>query len=166
VIDDSRPRDNAIMTIHCEPVGRVVSEIKGQRDERWGDVVAEIRLDEARFEPEALTGLQEFSHVEVLFHFDQVAASDVQTKTRHPRENPKWPKVGIFAQRGRKRPNRIGVTTCEIVSISGLSIRVRGLDALNGSPVLDIKPVMAEFLPDKKNIRQPQWARELMSTYF
>lgn len=154
------------MTIHLDPIGQVFSEIKGQRDEHWGNVVAEIRLDESRFELESLTGLQEFSHVEVLFHFDQVQESDVQTKTRHPRENSKWPKVGIFAQRGRKRPNRIGVTICEIVSIGGLSIRVRGLDALNGSPVLDIKPVIAEFLPDKKTVRQPQWSRELMSTYF
>lgn len=154
------------MTIHLEPIGQVFSEIKGQRDEHWGNVVAEIRLDASRFELESLTGLQDFSHVEVLFHFDQVPESEVQTKTRHPRENSKWPKVGIFGQRGRKRPNRIGVTICEIVSISGLSVRVRGLDALNGSPVLDIKPVMAEFLPDKKTVRQPQWSRELMSTYF
>ena len=152
--------------IQLEPVGQVICDVPNQRDEAWGDLVAEIRLDATRFEPVALEGLQEFSHVEVLFHFDQVSASDVETKARHPRENPKWPKVGIFAQRGRKRPNRIGATICEIHSISGLSLRVRGLDALNGSPVLDIKPVMAEFLPDKKNVRQPRWARELMATYF
>jgi tRNA (adenine37-N6)-methyltransferase len=163
----SAPRDNAnIMSIQLEPIGQVISEIKGQRDEHWGDIIAEIRLDPARFQHEALDGLHEFSHVEVLFHFDQVSASDVESKTRHPRENSRWPKVGIFAQRGRKRPNRIGATICEIVSIDGLSVRVRGLDALNGSPVLDIKPVMGEFLPDKKAVRQPQWSKELMSTYF
>jgi tRNA (adenine37-N6)-methyltransferase len=163
----SRQVDNAEMkTIHLEPIGHVVSDIETQRDEQWGNIVAEIRLDEAQFQPTAFDGLREFSHVEVLFHLDQVAASDVETKTRHPRENPKWPKVGIFAQRGRKRPNRIGATICEIVSVTGLSLRVRGLDALNGSPVLDIKPVMAEFLPEKKTVRQPQWSRELMSTYF
>lgn len=153
-------------TIQLEPIGHVISEIESQRDEQWGDIVAEIRLDAERFHPEALDGLREFSHVEILFHFDQIVESDVETKTRHPRENPKWPKVGIFAQRGRKRPNRIGATICEIVSVGGLSLRVRGLDALNGSPVLDIKPVMTEFLPDKRSVRQPQWSRELMSTYF
>ena len=78
----------------------------------------------------------------------------------------KWPKVGIFAQRGRKRPNRIGATICELLSVDGVSIRVRGLDAFDGSPVLDIKPVMTEFLPEKDSVRQPQWSRELMSTYF
>lgn len=149
-----------------EPVGEVVSDIENQRDERWGNIISEIRLDGKRFEPAALDGLQEFSHVEILFQFDQLPESTVETRTRHPRENPNWPKIGIFAQRGRKRPNRIGATICEIVSLSGLSLRVRGLDAFNGSPVLDIKPVMAEFLPDKKNVRQPQWASELMSTYF
>jgi len=152
--------------IHIEPIGHVISDIENQRDEQWGGIVAEIRLDESRFEPVAFDGLRDFSHVEVLFHFDQVPESGIAMKTRHPRENPKWPEVGIFAQRGRKRPNRIGVTICEIVSVSGLSLRVRGLDALNGSPVLDIKPVMAEFLPEKEIVRQPQWSRELMSTYF
>lgn len=153
-------------TVQLEPVGQVISEIENQRDERWGDITAEIRLDAARFEPEALEGLQEFSHVEVLFQFDQLPDSAVEIKTRHPRDNPNWPRVGIFAQRARKRPNRIGATICEIVSVSGGSLRVRGLDAFNGSPVLDIKPVMMEFLPDKKDVREPQWARELMSTYF
>ena len=152
--------------IHLEPIGHVISEIENQRDDQWGDIISEIRLDETQFEPTAFDGLSEFSHVEILFHFDQLAPSDVVTKTRHPRENPKWPKVGIFAQRGRKRPNRIGATICEVISVRGLSLRVRSLDALNGSPVLDIKPVMAEFLPDKKIVRQPQWSRELMSTYF
>ena len=152
--------------IQVEAVGEVVSDIANQREERWGNTVSEIRLDAKRFEPAALDGLQEFSHVEILFQFDQVPESNVETGTKHPRDNPNWPKIGIFAQRGRKRPNRIGATICEIVSVSGLSLRVRGLDAFNGSPVLDIKPMMAEFLPDKKYVRQPQWANELMSTYF
>ena len=161
------PGDNDSMkTIQIEPIGNVISEIRNQRDERWGEIVAEIRLDETRFEPVALNGLHEFSHVEILFQFDQLPESEEETKARHPRENPIWPKVGIFAQRGRKRPNRIGATICEIVSVEGLSLHVHGLDAFNGSPVLDIKPVMAEFLPESKNVRQPRWAKELMSTYF
>ena len=153
-------------TIQLEPIGRVVSSIKSGRDEHWGSVVAEIQLDPSRFEPAALEGLQEFSHVEVLFQFDQVSESAVESKARHPRENRKWPKVGIFAQRGRKRPNRVGATICEIVTVRSTTIRVRGLDAFDGSPVLDMKPVMAEFLPDKASVREPSWARELMSTYF
>jgi tRNA (Thr-GGU) A37 N-methylase len=154
------------MTIEIEPIGKVVCEIPRDRDENWGTVISEIRLDEHRFDSLALHGLQEFSHVEVFFQFDQLGDSEVERRARHPRENPNWPKVGIFAQRGRKRPNRIGATICEIVSVEGLAVRVRGLDAFDGSPVIDLKPVMAEFLPDKAAVREPQWARELMSTYF
>ena len=153
-------------TIEIEPIGQVFCEVARDRDEGWGSVIAEIRLDDHRFDALALEGLQRFSHVEVFFQFDQLNESEIEKRARHPRENPKWPEVGIFAQRGRKRPNRIGATICEIVSVEGLSVRVRGLDAFNGSPVIDIKPVMAEFLPEKAEIREPQWARELMSTYF
>lgn len=147
-------------------IGRVSSPVTKGRDENWGTVVAEIRLDDSRFEPACVSGLEEFSHVEVVFVFDQLSDNEIETGTRHPRENPLWPKVGIFAQRGRKRPNRLGATICELVSIEGLAIQVRGLDAFDGSPVVDLKPVMREFLPDPGSIRQPQWSRELMSTYF
>lgn len=155
-----------MQALQLRPIGWVVSGVKRDRDDSWKSVTAEIRLDESQFGPESLSGLAEFSHIEVLFLFDQLSENEVERKTRHPRENPKWPKVGIFAQRGRKRPNRIGATICELVSVNGVSIHVRGLDAFDGSPVLDIKPVMAEFLPEKGGVRQPQWSRELMSTYF
>ena len=149
-----------------EPIGHVVSPVPKGRDENWGTVMAEIRLDNSRFKPACLLGLEEFSHIEVVFVFDQVSETEIEHTARHPRENPRWPKVGIFAQRGRKRPNRLGTTICELVSVEGLSVRVRGLDAFDGSPVLDLKPVMREFLPESGLIRQPQWSHELMSTYF
>lgn len=155
-----------MMTILLSPVGRVISSVRGSRDDHWGELTAEVRLDESQFGPTSLEGLREFSHVEVLFYFDQLKEEQVEKNMRHPRENPRWPKIGIFAQRGRKRPNRLGATICEIVGIEGISLHVRGLDAFDGSPVLDIKPVMAEFIPDKQTVRQPQWSRELMSTYF
>ena len=152
--------------IILEPIGRVASPVSQGRDTNWGAVVAEIQLDHSRFEPACLSGLEEFSYVEVIFVFDQLSESQIEHRARHPRENPRFPKVGIFAQRGRKRPNRLGATICELVSIEGLAVRVRGLDAFDGSPVVDIKPVMREFLPDPGSVRQPQWSRELMSTYF
>ena len=155
-----------MQNLELQPIGTVVSSVSGGRDEHWGEVTAEIRLDPQRFNAAALSGLEQYSHVEVLFVFDQVSADKIVTTQRHPRENPKWPKVGIFAQRGRLRPNRIGATICEIAAVSGLTLRLRGLDAFDGSPVLDLKPVMAEFLPDRQAVRQPGWARELMSTYF
>ena len=74
--------------------------------------------------------------------------------------------MGVFAQRVKSRPNQIGATICRLVSVAGRTIRVQGLDALDGSPVLDIKPVFAEFVPDHASIRQPAWSHELMAKYF
>jgi tRNA (Thr-GGU) A37 N-methylase len=73
--------------------------------------------------------------------------------------------VGIFAQRAKVRPNRIGSTMVEIVSRAATVLEVIGLDAADGTPVLDIKPVMREFLP-RTPVRQPPWATELMRNYW
>ena len=75
------------------------------------------------------------------------------------------PEVGIFAQRAKDRPNRIGLSTCELVSVEGRTLTVSGLDAIDGSPVIDIKPYFKEFGP-RGPLRQPRWATELMSGYF
>ncbi len=97
--------------------------------------------------PDALAGLTGFSHIEVVFHFDRVAEAEINAGARHPRGRTDWPLVGIFAQRGRNRPNRIGVSICRLLSVDGTRLKVRGLDAVDGTPVLDIKPVMMGFLP-------------------
>jgi tRNA-Thr(GGU) m(6)t(6)A37 methyltransferase TsaA len=158
------------MDIVLHPVGWVrssehISE-KASREDYWGDIVSEIRLDETKFTPDALEGLAEFSHVEVLFYFHGVSEDSVVSGRRHPRSNPNWPQVGIFAQRGKARPNRIAATVCGLLSVEGLTLKVQGLDALDGSPVLDIKPVFTEFTPDRASIRQPKWSHELMADYF
>ena len=139
--------------------GRVQPE-----DNSWDREVAEIVLA-PRFGPEALAGLSDFSHLEVIFHFDQVAESEINTGARHPRGRTDWPLVGIFAQRGRNRPNRIGVSICRLLSVEGTRLKVRGLDAMDGTPVLDIKPVMTGFLP-RGEIREPEWVSELMKDYW
>jgi tRNA (Thr-GGU) A37 N-methylase len=89
----------------------------------------------------------------------------VEPGTRHPRGNPDWPRVGIFAQRGKDRPNRLGVSRCELLRVDRSAVRVRGLDAVDGTPVLDLKPWMAEFGP-RGDVRQPAWASELMRGYW
>ena len=84
---------------------------------------------------------------------------------RHPRGNAAWPRVGIFAQRAKDRPNRIGTTVVAIAGRRGRVLEVVGLDAVDGTPVLDIKPVMREFLP-RTEVRQPEWAAEVMREYW
>ncbi len=153
------------MEISCAPVGRVIGGRTDLKDDDWGLVTAVIRLDAARFETAAVAGLDAFSHIEVVFVFDQVAEADVQVGSRHPRERQDWPEVGIFAQRAKMRPNRLGVSSCELLGVDGLDLQVRGLDAMDGSPVLDVKPYMREFAP-RGQTRQPPWASELMAGYW
>jgi len=147
------------------PIATVRSPIREAVDDVWGGVVARIELDAARFTPESLAGLAEFSHVEIVYLFHLVADADIHTGARRPRGRADWPLTGIFAQRAKNRPNRIGVTVCRLVAVEGLSISVEGLDAIDGTPVLDIKPYMREFAP-REPVRQPAWATELMSSYW
>jgi tRNA-Thr(GGU) m(6)t(6)A37 methyltransferase TsaA len=152
------------MNIDIKPIGFVKAARTLAEDDFWGGEDACISLVEA-FDPEALQGLASFSHAEVLFLFHQVPESKIVLGARHPRNNLDWPAVGIFAQRGKNRPNRIGSTICPIVRIEGTNLYVSELDAIDGTPVLDIKPVLAEFLP-REAIRQPAWSHDLMLDYW
>jgi len=134
---------------------RPIAHVRGGRteaiDDDWDRETAIIEL-EPGFGPEALYGLADFTHAEIIFVFDQVPESKIETGARHPRNREDWPLVGIFAQRGKNRPNRIGLTTCAILKVEGTRL-------------LDIKPVMREFLP-RGTVRQPEWATELMVEYW
>jgi tRNA (adenine37-N6)-methyltransferase len=145
-----------------------VAFVRGGRslvvDDYWGDVRAEIVLADD-LPTESLDGLETFSHAEIIFFFDKLPESSIVAGARHPRENTSWPRVGIFAQRGKARPNRLGVTIVEIEKRDGRTLHVRGLDAVDGTPVIDIKPVIAQFLP-RTPVRQPDWAGELMRDYW
>ncbi|MBL9003788.1 MAG: SAM-dependent methyltransferase [Myxococcales bacterium] len=145
-----------------------VAYVRGSRlvpeDDFWGGSVAEIELV-AGFDDEALQGLDRFSHAEIVYVFDRVPPEKIVTSARHPRNNPDWPKVGIFAQRGKGRPNRIGTSLVPILRVAGRTLWVRELDAIDGTPVLDIKPVLREFLP-RGEVYQPRWATEIMENYW
>jgi tRNA-Thr(GGU) m(6)t(6)A37 methyltransferase TsaA len=152
------------MKIELQPIAVVINTRSEIADDNWGNVISEIRLDD-RFPEEALEGLESFSHIEVIFFFDKVKENAITTAARHPRNNVDWPKTGIFAQRGKNRPNRLGLCTAKLLERSGRTLKVQGLDAIDGTPVLDIKPVMKEFLP-REEIRQPRWSAELMKDYW
>ncbi len=152
------------MNVQLQAIGFVEAVCPHTEDDFWGGEEACITLA-AYFKAEALQGLSDFSHVEVLFLFHEVEPSKVVTGARHPRNNKAWPAVGIFAQRGKNRPNRIGSTVCRIVRVEGTKLFVTELDAIHGTPVLDIKPIMVEFLP-RQTVRQPAWSHELMREYW
>lgn len=146
------------------PVGRVADGRTDQDNtDYWGTSVCTIVLDPS-FGRAALTGLDEFSHVEVLFVFDRTTERDDYTVTRSPRGRADLPEVGVFCDRGPRRPNRLGSTICRIVEVGTDRLVVRGLDALDGTPVVDLKPVMRQFLPG--DVDQPAWVDDLMSDYF
>ena len=146
-------------------IGAVVGGRAEPIDDDWAGVQAVIRLDPEQFAADALAGLTDFSHLEVVFVFDRVDVADVQLGARRPRGRADWPLVGIFAQRGKARPNRIGVSRCRLLGVDGLDVHVEGLDAIDGTPVLDVKPWMDEFAP-RGRTRQPDWSRELMRDYY
>ena len=152
------------MTYTVDPVAFVSARRTSAEDDFWGGELSEIRLAD-RIDPSALRGLESFSHAEILFVFHGVDEARIVSGARHPRNNPAWPEVGIFAQRAKGRPNRIGSTICRIVGVEGATLTVAELDAIDGTPVLDIKPVLKEFLP-RSAVTQPAWATELMLDYW
>jgi len=151
------------MEIVLQPVAFVKNTRTGLSDDFWGPVISEIEL--AKDIPaDAFNGIDEFSHLEIIFHFNQSDKSKI-VLSGHPRGNKNWPHVGIFAQRKRDRPNALGLTVVELIKREGNKIWVRHLDAIDGTPIVDIKPVMKEFLPQNE-IKQPAWSNELMKEYW
>ncbi|MEY2451610.1 MAG: hypothetical protein QOD92_1184 [Acidimicrobiaceae bacterium] len=145
-------------------IGTVVGGRVEPIDDDWGDVEADIVLDD-RFSEDALAGLGDFSHVDVIFFFHLVGEDEVEPSARRPRGREDWPLVGVFSQRNKARPNRLGVTTCQLLGVDGRTLHVRGLDAIDGTPVLDIKPHVTGFGPRGK-VREPAWIKELMEDYW
>ncbi len=152
------------MTFSLNPIALVHSTRSKPEDDLWDLESSWIELNEEIAE-EALAGLDTFSHVEVFYLFHQVLTEKVVLGARHPRNRKDWPRVGIFAQRGKNRPNRMGHTICQILKVEGRRIHVKGLDAIHGTPVLDLKPWVKEFGP-RGEIHQPEWMDELMQSYW
>jgi tRNA-Thr(GGU) m(6)t(6)A37 methyltransferase TsaA len=131
----------------------------------WAGVVSEIHLD-PQYQG-GLQGLEGFSHVVVVFYLDQVKGFDpAKQLLRKPRGMEDMPALGVFAQRTKYRPSPIGVTAAELVGIKGNVVSVRGLDALDGTPVLDLKPYMPAFDGVSGDVRLPAWVERFMAGYF
>ncbi|MFJ7406184.1 MULTISPECIES: tRNA (N6-threonylcarbamoyladenosine(37)-N6)-methyltransferase TrmO [unclassified Lysinibacillus] len=152
------------MQYSIQPVAIVNNNRKEIEDDNWGSIMSTIELTE-NINESSLKGIDEFSHLEIIFYFDKVADEKIQYDARHPRNNKNYPEVGIFAQRGKNRPNKLGVTIVELIDIKQRTLIVKGLDAIDGTPIIDIKPVMKEFLP-KGDVKQPNWSTSLMDKYW
>ncbi|MFC1990133.1 tRNA (N6-threonylcarbamoyladenosine(37)-N6)-methyltransferase TrmO [Chloroflexota bacterium] len=145
-------------SVTLKAIGIIRNEIReavplDSRD--WGKIVSEIVIDSSL--AEALDGLEEFSHIVVLYWMHRAASGEVPLKI-HPRGNRELPLMGLFATRAPNRPNRIGETTVRLLQRQGNILRVKGLDALDGTPVIDIKPYIPGYdSVDKAEV--PQWIK-------
>jgi tRNA (adenine37-N6)-methyltransferase len=148
-----------------EPVALVVGGRVEPTDDYWGGTRCVIRIDASRFGPESTVGLEEFSHLEVVFRFHLTDPADLNLGARRARDNPDWPAVGIFGHRNMRRLNWLGVSRCRLLAVDGLDLHVEDLDAVDGTPILDIKPWFVEMGP-RGEIRQAAWSADMLRDYF
>ena len=149
--------------MNLEPIGIVRSPVSEGVDEDWGGVVAEIHLADRL--ASGLVGLEQFSHVVVVFFMHQSSFDSTTDLVRRPQGRSDMPESGIFAQRAKHRPNPIGITAVELINVRGNVLTVKGLDAIDGTPVLDIKPYFPAFDRVEKAL-VPEWVDRLMAGYF
>ena len=146
-----------------EPIGYVRSPLTRPVDTGWGSVVSTVEVL-PRYR-RGLEGLDSFSHLVVVTFLHEADFDAALHLERKPRGDETMPDVGIFAQRAKHRPNPIGVTSARIVGVTETGIEVRGLDAIDGTPVLDIKPYVPAF--DRVDgATVPAWMDDVMKNYF
>ena len=145
------------------PIGTVSSPVKKGVDEGWGEVVSEIHLNPDL--ADGLKGLDEFSHIIVVFYMHESTWNPESHLVRRPQGREDMPYLGILAQRAKHRPNPIGVTSVRLLGVEGATLKVQGLDAIDGTPVLDIKPYFHRY--DRvADATAPEWVDRLMADYF
>jgi tRNA-Thr(GGU) m(6)t(6)A37 methyltransferase TsaA len=148
--------------MEVKPIGTIHAPVKALEEERWSDVVSEIHVDEA-YAP-GLKGIESWSHVMVVYYMHEAPFDPVKDLVKRPRGRDDMPEIGVFANRGPNRPNGIGVTAVEVVKVEGRVLTVRRLDAIDGTPVLDIKP----YAPVYDSVYEPLipvWFIRLMQNY-
>ncbi|MBP2636167.1 MAG: uncharacterized protein H6Q72_2074 [Firmicutes bacterium] len=146
-----------------ESIGTVKSPISEGIDQEWGTVISEIHVEESL--ADGLQGLEAFSDILVVFFMHQSTFTVGGDLIRRPQGREDMPRLGIFAQRAKHRPNPIGITAVKLLSVSGNVLKVKGLDAIDGTPVLDIKPYYPQF-DCRSDAVVPEWVNRLMKDYF
>ncbi|MFG7940296.1 TrmO family methyltransferase domain-containing protein [Streptomyces cacaoi] len=152
------------MALEIEPIGEVVVGRADVVDDYWGGVDSVIQLDTG-FPLDTVQGLEEFSHLVVVWHFDQASPDDVEYHARSPRGNTRWPATGTFAHRNHRRPNQLAQSFPRLLKVDGLSLRVTDLDAVVGTKIYDLSPYFAEMGP-RGAVREPAWPGEMLTNYW
>lgn len=146
-----------------EPIGVVQNNAPEKVDHSWGEVVSHLALRDDL--ADGLTGLEAFSHILVVYHLSEAKFIPEKHLIRRPQGREDMPMVGIFAQRAKDRPNPIGITAVRLLGVEGNTATVQGLDAIDGTPVLDIKPYYPIY-DRKDDATVPAWVDVLMGEYF
>ncbi len=145
-------------------MGTVVGGHTGRLDDYKGGVESIIRLNPA-YPIEILQGVEEFSHLQVIWHFSQASRDDVALHARSPRDNPSWPATGALAHHNHRRPPQLAVSFPRLLQVDGLDLHVTDLDADDGTPVIDVVTVFREMLP-RGLVVQPSWPSEMLAAYW
>ncbi|MFI6285569.1 SAM-dependent methyltransferase [Streptomyces sp. NPDC051018] len=150
-------------SLEIKPIGIVVGGRAEPTDDHWGGH-AIIRLN-SDYPVEVVQGLEEFSHLLVVWHFHKASPDDVALHARSPRNNPAWPSTGTFVHRNHRRPNQLGQSFPRLLKVDGLDLHVADLDAIDGTPVYDVAPYFQQMGP-RGEVRQPTWPGEMLGDYW
>ena len=146
-----------------KPIGFVKSDVTEKVDSGWGAVVSQIVVDEDL--KDGLKGLDGFSHLKIIYHLNEAGFVKERDLVRRPKNREDLPLVGIFAQRSKDRPNGIGISSVKLISVDDNVVTVQGFDAINNTPVFDIKPYYSRY-DLKPDATTPEWVDVIMQDYF
>lgn len=154
------------MSQHIEApvIATVIGGHTGRLDDFKGGVESIIRLA-PEYPVETLQGIEEFSHLQVVWHFSAGSPADVALHARSPRDNPAWPATGTFVHHNHRRPARLGISFPRLLDVNGRDLLVTDLDADDGTPVIDLVAVFEEMLP-RGPVTQPTWPGEMLQDYW
>ncbi|MDQ7027690.1 MAG: tRNA (N6-threonylcarbamoyladenosine(37)-N6)-methyltransferase TrmO [Anaerolineae bacterium] len=153
-----------MQSIELKPIGVVKSPVTDASTiNNWGKVTSEIHINQSL--TDGLQGVNDWSHLIVIFVMHETEYDEEKHLVRRPRNRDDMPELGIFAQRSRNHPNQIGITAVRLLAVENQVVRVKGLDAIDGTPVLDIKPY-APVYDGVSDSLVPAWFIRLMQGYF
>ncbi|MET8678206.1 SAM-dependent methyltransferase [Streptomyces sp. NPDC004647] len=145
-------------------VAQVVGGHSEPADDFQGGVQSVIRLNEG-FPLETLQGIDAFSHLLVVWQFHRASPDAVALHARSPRDNPDWPATGTFVHRNHRRPNQLAVSFPRLLKVEGRDLHVTDLDAVDGTPIIDLAPYFQEMGP-RGAVTQPNWPTQMLQDYW
>ncbi|MFI0742780.1 SAM-dependent methyltransferase [Streptomyces sp. NPDC021100] len=150
--------------IDVHSIATIVGGHTQPADDYQGDVESIIRLH-PEYPLETLQGIEEFSHLTVVWHFHLATPDDVALHARRPRGNPHWPATGTFVHRNHRRPNQLALSFPRLLRAEGRDLHVTDLDAVDGTPVVDLAPYFPQMGP-RGPVTTPAWPEEMLRHYW